>query len=286
MPTFFIADQSNLVDALKNPGGMYSELFVNFEFYALFGILYVVDIIKRIKNKEFKVEFLDIFSWIFSLYFVVAWIGMRFGIVSDYYFFKLYYVLWVCILAITVRLINDYSDKKYFKILLPLYEGAWILLVLLTIIFKAGTILPQEKKQKIPNYVGIYFAENYDVKGLIRAFNNLKKDQIETAEILKNIDDVKAENILCITGSNYERAWLLAISDLKTDGMLYDKIIGDGSRYSIQDGLNNENVKYIVKIGMTDDTLDLDNYLEENKDNTDIEVLHKSTRCYIVKKNQ
>lgn len=265
---------------------MYSELFVNFEFYALFGILYVVDIIKRIKNKEFKVEFLDIFSWIFSLYFVVAWIGMRFGIVSDYYFFKLYYVLWVCILAITVRLINDYSDKKYFKILLPLYEGAWILLVLLTIIFKAGTILPQEKKQKIPNYVGIYFAENYDVKGLIRAFNNLKKDQIETAEILKNIDDVKAENILCITGSNYERAWLLAISDLKTDGMLYDKIIGDGSRYSIQDGLNNENVKYIVKIGMTDDTLDLDNYLEENKDNTDIEVLHKSTRCYIVKKNQ
>ena len=97
MPTFFIADQSNLVDALKNPGGMYSELYANFEFYAIFGILYLADIILKVRKKEFEVTFLDIFSWVFGAYFVVAWLAMRMGIASDYYFFKLYYVLWVCV---------------------------------------------------------------------------------------------------------------------------------------------------------------------------------------------
>ena len=284
VPTFFIADQSNLVDALKNPGGMYSELFVNFEFYALFGVLYMVDLILKIKKKEYKLEFLDIFSLVFGAYFVIAWIAMRMGIASDYYFFKLYYVLWICILAITVKLVNEYVQKKYFKIILPIYEGAWVLLVILTIIFKAGTILPQEKKEKLPNYVGVYFEQNYFFKGSIFAFNNFAKDQIETAEILKTIEDVKAENILLITGSNYERAWTLAISNLQTDGMKYNKIIEDATKYYLQDGLAKEHVKYIVKIGMTDETADLDEYLAENENQNQIEVLHQSKRCYIVKK--
>lgn len=285
VPTFFIANQSNLVDALKNPGGMYSELFVNFEFYALFGILYIVDIILKIRKKEFKIEFLDVFSWVFGVYFIVVWLGMRMGIVSDYYFFKLYYILWVCILAITIKLVNEYAQKKYFKIILPIYEGAWVLLVILTIVFKAGTILPQEKKEKLPNYVGVYFEQNYFFKGSIFAFNNFAKDQIETAQILKTIENVKAENILLITGSNYERAWTLAISDLQTDGMKYDKIIGDATKYYLQDGLAKEHVKYIVKIGMTDETEDLDEYLKENPNQNQIDVLHQSKRCYIVKKN-
>ena len=285
VPTFFIADQSNLVDALKNPGGMYTELFVNFEFYALFGILYMIDIVLKIRKKEFKPEFLDIFSWIFGAYFVVVWLGMVLGFVSDYYFFKLYYVLWVCILAITIRLVNEYVQKKIWNIALPIYEGAWVLLIILTIIFKAGTILPQEKKEKLHNYVGIYFEQNYDYKGAIFAFDNFAKDQIETAEILKTMEDVKAENMLLITGSNYERAWTLAISDLQSEGIKYHEILEDGTRYELKDGLAKENVKYIVKIGMTDETADLDEYLAQNHDQNEIEVLHQSKRCYIVKKN-
>ena len=67
--------------------------------------------------------------------------------------------------------------------------------------------------------------------------------------------------------------------------MKYDKIIGDGTKYYLQDGLARENVKYIVKIGMTDGTEDLDQYLAENKEQNEMEVLHQSKRCYIVKKN-
>ncbi len=285
VPTFFIADQSNLVEALKNPGGMYTELYVNFEFYALFGILYVVDMILKIRKKEFKPEFLDIFSGVFGAYFVVVWLAMVTGFVSDYYFFKIYYILWVCILAITIKLVNEYAQKKIWKFVLPIYEGVWVLLVIGTIIFKAGTILPQEKKEKLPNYVGVYFEQNYDYKGLIFAFNNFAKDQIETAEILKTIEDVKAENVLLITGSNYERAWTLAISNMRSDGIKYNEILEDSTRYELKDGLARENVKYIVKIGMTDETADLDEYLAQNQEQDQIEILHQTKRCYIVKKN-
>ena len=285
IPTFFIEDQSNLVEALKNPGGMYSELYANFEFYIVFGILYLVDMILQIRKKEFKPDFLDIFTWVFGAYFVVVWLGMFLGFVSDYYFFKLYYVLWVCVLAITIKLINKYVTKKYFKVILPIYETAWILLVALTITFKAGNILPQDKKQSLPNYVGVYFEQNYDYKGLIFAFSNYAKDQIETAKLLSQIDDVRAENVLFITGSNYERAWTLAIGNLKSEKIKYNKIIEDSAPYSLQAGLDKDNVKYIVKIGLTDETADLDEYLAENPNQNRIEVLHKSDRCYIVKKN-
>ena len=207
------------------------------------------------------------------------------SVVSDYYLYKMYYVLWVCVLSTTIKLINEFCTQKYFKIILPIYEASWVLLVLVTIVFKAGAFLPQDEKNLIPNYVGIYFEQNYDFKGLIFAFNNYKPDQIETSEILAKIEDVKAENVLFITGSNYERAWTLAISDLQSDEKKYDEIIGDATQYHLQDGLDNENIKYIVKIGMTDKTEDLDEYLEANPEQNQIDVLHKSQRCYIVKKN-
>lgn len=277
VPTFFIADQSNLVDALKNPGGMYSELYVNFEFYGLFGILYIVDVILKIRKKEWKLEFLDLFSWIFTLYFVVAWLGMRMGIVSDYYFFKLYYVLWVCILAITIRLVNEYIQKKYFKIILPMYEGTWVLLVILTIIFKAGTILPQEKKEKLPNYVGVYFEQNYFFKGSIFAFCNFAKEQIEVVEFVKTLENVKLDNSLIISGSNNERAWTLAIADFRSDHIKYNEIIEDGTLYTIEDGLKRENVEYIIRVN---ESYDLDAF----EDKSQFEILFQNSRGYVLKK--
>ena len=285
VPTFFIADQSNLVEALKNDGGMYTNLYKNFIFYIFFGLLYIGDMILKIRKMEFNVSFFVILSWVFGAYFVVGFLVWQREMISKYYFFKLYYVLWVCVLAITIRLVNEYAQKKIWKFVLPVYEGAWVLLVVLTIIFKAGTILPQEKKETLKNYVGMYFEENYKYKGLIFAFNNFAKDQIEIAEILKTIEDVKAENVLLITGSNYERAWTLAISNMQSDKIKYNEILEDSTRYELKDGLAKENVKYIVKIGMTDETADLDEYLAQNQEQDQIEVLHQSKRCYIVKKN-
>lgn len=277
VPTFFIADQTNLVASLKNPGGMYSELYKNFLFYIFFGVLYIIDTILKIRKKEFKLEFLDAFSIVFGMYYIVVWLGMFLGFVSDYYFFKLYYVLWVCILAITIRLVNEYTQKKYFNIIIPIYEGIWVVLVILTIIFKAGNVLTQEKKQTLPNYVGIYFDQNYDFKGLIFAFNNLAKEQIEVMEFVKTLKDVKLDNILLISGSNYERAWSMAICDFRSDNIKYGQILEDATLYSIQDGLDRENVDYIIRVNESYD-------LDEFEDKSNFEILFQNSRGYVLKK--
>lgn len=284
LPTFFIADQSNLVEALKNPGGMYSNLYSNFLFYIAFGILYIVDLVQQIKKKEYEFNFLDGFTWVFFSYFAVVWIAMRCGFVSPYYFYKIYYILWPCVLAITINLVNKYCSEKYFKIAIPVYECAWVLFVCTIIILKSGNILDFDTRTRIPNYIGIYFDQNYNYRGLIQAYNNLGVDQIETIKKLRDIDDIKAENVLFITGSNYERAWALAISEITADEIKYNKIIENPTRYYLADGLNFEDIKYIVKIGMTDGTEDMDEYYEMYPNLNEFEVLHKSKRCYIVRK--
>ena len=45
----------------------YSELYANFEFYVLFGVLYLVDIILKLRKREFSPEFLDVFSLVFGI---------------------------------------------------------------------------------------------------------------------------------------------------------------------------------------------------------------------------
>ena len=92
VPTFFIAGQSNLVDAFLNDGGMYKNLVDNFVAYIPFGILFIVDIILRRKEifKEGKFTALEFMTIMICMYYAVMWVGMRLVIMSTYYFFKIY----------------------------------------------------------------------------------------------------------------------------------------------------------------------------------------------------
>ena len=125
--------------------------------------------------------------------------------------------------------------------------------------------------------MGIYFDQNYDFKGLIFAFNNLAKEQIEVMEFVKTLKDVKLDNILLISGSNYERAWSMAICDFRSDNIKYGQILEDATLYSIQDGLDRENVDYIIRVNESYD-------LDEFEDKSNFEILFQNSRGYVLKK--
>lgn len=278
IPTFHIEGQSNLKDALLNDGGMYKSLYENFVFYLPFGILYIVDKIKNRKEiKEFKFEFLDVFAVVIIAYFAIMWLGMRLAIMSTYYFFKIYYIVWPVVVAITISLINKYSTHKIFGKILAVYESLFIILVIATVVLKASTLLPEDKKQKLPNYVGIYFSENCNYRGLIQAYSNLAKEQIEVMEYMKNIEDVNAENLVLITGSQYERCWATAISDLRSTTMVYHEITHDPTLYTIDDGMQDPEKKYIIRVN---ESYDLDEY----EDKSGFDILFKNSRGYVLRK--
>lgn len=278
IPTFHIEGQSNLKDALLNDGGMYKSLYENFVFYLPFGILYLVDKFKNRKEiKEFKFEFLDVFAIVIIAYFATMWLGMRLAIMSTYYFFKIYYIVWPVVLAITISLINKYSNRKIFGKIIAIYEALFIILVIATIVFKASTLLPEDKKQSLPNYVGIYFSENCNYRGLIQAYSNLAKEQIEVMEYMKTLEDLTAENLLLITGSQYERCWSTAIPDLRSSTMEYQDIIHDPTLYTIDDGMNDPEKKYIIRVN---ESYDLDAY----EDKSGFDILFKNSRGYVLRK--
>ena len=114
IPTFFIEGQTNLVDALKIGGEIYNEKYLNFFAYIPFAIMYAFEFIKKVKNKE--LEYSDIFAIVIMGFYALLNIGLAFGLVSDYYMFKIYFILWIVIFNVTIELINKYVNEKNFRI--------------------------------------------------------------------------------------------------------------------------------------------------------------------------
>ena len=281
-PTFVTAGQSNLKDALLNDGGMYKNLISNFIFYIPFGILFIVDIIKRRKEvfKEFKFTSIEFFTIFIGLYFIAMWIGMRLAIMSTYYFFKIYYIMWPLVLATTIVLVNRYSEKKLGKILFGVYIVAWTGYVIFMVAYKTYPGFSYDKKVNTRDYTGMYYDQNCNFRGLIQAYNNLAKEQIEIINAMKELN-LKAEDITLISGSYYERCWATALGNLTSDTMIYQDVIQDTDPHTLEEGLNNPNSKYVIRVN---ESYDLDDYEKAGGDKTKYNVLIKNSRGYIIEK--
>ena len=114
IPTFFIEGQTNLVDALKIDGEIYEEKYLNFYAYIPFAIMYAFEFVRRFKNRE--LEYSDIFAVIIIGFFALLNIGVAFKVVSEYYMFKIYYILWIVIFSVTAEMINKFVDEKNMRI--------------------------------------------------------------------------------------------------------------------------------------------------------------------------
>ena len=280
VPTFFIAGQSNLVDAFLNDGGMYKNLVDNFVFYIPFGVLFIVDVVLRRKEifKEGKFTALEFLTVMVGLYYMVMWVGMRLAIMSTYYFFKIYYILWPVVIGTTIVLINKYSEKLKGKIIIGLYVTTWVVIVLVNVVVKSSNLFP-EYKESMKNYVGVYFDQNCLFRGAIQAYCHFAKEQIEVVNEAKKLEDMTADNITMISGSYNERVWATAIMEL-TSTRHYSKIIQDTTLYTIEDGLKDPDSKYIIRVNESYDLTEL----EEQGKTEEFKILFKNSRGYILEK--
>lgn len=131
IPTFFIEGQTNLVDALKIDGEIYEEKYLNFFAYIPFAIMYAFEFVKKFKNKE--LEYSDVFAVIIVGFYALLNIGLAFGVVSEYYMFKIYYILWIVIFNVTAEMINKYVDEKNIRIDIVLLGLLYAILTFLMI---------------------------------------------------------------------------------------------------------------------------------------------------------
>ena len=116
----------------------YSEKYKNFIAYIPFAIIFIVELVKRIKNRE--IRFLDVFSCTMAGYLILFYIGMLIGKVSPYYMIKLYFVIWIVIFAVTIDILNRNINQKLFRADIIVFAILFAVLVIMLVVPNVGVL--------------------------------------------------------------------------------------------------------------------------------------------------
>lgn len=79
---------------ISTPGPIYKNIITNIIPFLIFCIIYIIN-----SFKERKIISENIMSLITAIVIVALFIGNHFGVVSEYYNYKVYYLLWMCIVC-------------------------------------------------------------------------------------------------------------------------------------------------------------------------------------------
>ncbi len=348
IPSFIIEGQKNLVSALQDNGAIYSEKYINFIPYVPFAIIFLYELVKKIKQKE--VKFLDIFCVILTGYLALFYLGMLANKVSPYYMIKVYFAEWIIVFGVVIDILNNNIDKKVFRIdvilLISLFaylvikgkniESIFkIYLLLLLAIFttlpqilkqadfsklsekikikelkvtpfvyvvsigvlvcswtwiKSGQILGEGEKHGLVNLVGMYYTENCDRRKAVDVIQNFNNNNILITKYAReNLDDMTADNTILITEGgphgSYRTMWAMATLEYTSKSLTFRDIIKMIDKYTIQDAIENENIKYIVRLDPKDQTRiqECKNNINEINMTQSAEILYSNENGFVAK---
>lgn len=278
IPAHFINGQEPVSDAIKNDGAIYTELWRNEFYYGPFALLYAFTFVIGIIKKNRKLEFLDVFSILYVGFYGIMYIAMRKAIISPYYFYKTYFVLWIIIFAITIDLINRYLSVPKMKYVVGAYSIAWTVFVLVMLVLTTSRLLPEDKKHSIPNYIGMYYSENCDARGAFLINLNFKNGQQEIAQFVReNLADATADNTIMITGTYNERCWATVTTELSSSKVDYRAVIQDMTMHHFSELSHKPEKKYVVSFQGSKD-------YEAWQNQDDVEILFQNDNGYVAKR--
>jgi len=217
VPTFTDSDQNRLTDAIGFDGGIYKALFIDFLFYVPFVILFIVN---SFKNK--KISYQTIVFLMMLVQTVVTFVGVLYGIVSAYYFYKIYYIMWIIVVDIAVEVFADLGDNKDLRVVLSSALCIWCAIIYMGISGKEFKI--QEKAPtlfdvaKSPSLAGIYYDTNVLATANINVSCLVNSDRLALAEEMGKQNDMTLKNML-VGGMNTNcKAWMYVVAKIKSGG--------------------------------------------------------------------
>ena len=287
IPSFIIEGQKDLVSALKDDGGIYMEKYREIAIYAPFAILYVVDLIKRLKNKD--INYLDFFSIGIVGLFVVFYAAHILGMISLYYMAKLYFILWIVIFALTIDLVNKFIDTKILKWIIPIFVIGWTTFVCSWVWIKAGHILGEEEKHALPNYVGIYYIENCERRKAYDMIYNFNEGNIALTRFAREeLTDMTADNTVLFTESFNRTIWAEATLEYTSDKTDFRHILNMTNQFNIKDSVADPDLKYMIKLTSEEDhqIQGCKDALEELEKYPNVEVLLSNENGFVARINR
>lgn len=246
---------------------------------------------KYVDVKNFRVDVILLFA--LFVFFLLKGVGAT-------SIFKIYLALMLVFFVVLPEIVNkiDLSKIKFIpekfrvinfkKICIAgyIYVTLWGVFVAGWCWIKAGHVIGEAEKHALPNLVGMYYIENCEYRKLIDLNNNFNKNEIDLVLYAReNLEDLNADNINLITEGYYCRIWATAMLEVTTDSKPYQKFIQDTKIYTVEDGLEDEDKKYIVQL-VSHDQSKKDIFAEqfkEIKESEELEILYSNENGFVAK---
>lgn len=245
VPTFTDSDQNKLTDAIGFVGGCYKSLCQDFLFYIPFAILFIY---KTIKNKE--INYQTVAMAILLLQTLICLIGLVYGFVSAYYYYKIYYILWILFVEMAVEVMCTFTENKELMVMLKTYTIIWILIIFAAI-FGIEEKLLLKSPAAIDDYrftkmVGIYYDTNIEATKNINMSCLVNEHRVALAEAMGEFEDMTLKNML-VGGMNTNcKAWMYVISGIESGGESINDLQKAVVETSLEDFMKKDEKKYFV----------------------------------------
>lgn len=245
IPTFTDSDQNKLTDAIGFEGGIYKSLYQDFLFYIPFAIMFIY---KAIKNK--KLNFQTIALTLIGGQALLMFFGVVYGIVSPYYFYKMYFLLWILLVEIAVEVMADIDENKELFVMFSSYLVIWVAIIMLAVTgtehklhMKRPTLFDECRTHKL---AGIYYDTNVAAIANINVSCIVDANRVKLAEAMQKIDDITLANML-VGGMNTNcKAWMYVISRAESGGASINDLQKAVVETDVEDFLEDEDKKYFV----------------------------------------
>lgn len=217
LPTFLVSTQNKLTDAIGFEGEIYRAFYNDFIIYVPFVIVLIC---KNIKDNKFSNELIAFLITLIQI--AVLLIGLVFGKVSSYYYYKMYYLMFVILIYIAMQMLCEYSHNIEMQTVLGTIVGVFTIMVLLTV-----TGLERKVHDKFPyiirtvkceQYAGIYFDINIVSKPNIELSCTVNADRLALARELGKHKEITLKNMLVGGMNAYCKSWLYVISENSAGG--------------------------------------------------------------------
>ena len=184
-----VSEYSNLI---AMPGPIHKNIITNILIFIVLSIVYIVKCIKDKKsNLESTMELTTI------TFLIMLFVGSYFNLVSEYYNYKLYNLLWICVISVGYEGLESLKIKK-------------VLVYSIISIYFVGIMCAGIFNQKLV-FFDIYRENFHDINEEVRT---ITKGEMELLQYYnKNINNRKDNTMFLGTTYMGKQIWLLAITN-------------------------------------------------------------------------
>ncbi len=268
------------------------------EWVAIFAV--IIDILNNYINK--KVVRLDVIILV-ALFIILVLKGASIELI-----FKIYFILLLAIFTILPQMPKsiDFSKNrvlpeklkknieiKSIKVTPFVYVVTVCILICGWTWIKSGHILGEAEKHGLINLVGMYYTENCDRRKALDVMQNFNSNNILITKYAReNLEDMTADNTIIITegftSGHYRTMWAMATLEYTSDKITFRNVLKKIDDYNVQYGLENTDIKYIIRLDPKDQTKMKEclESIEEINEAENTEILYSNENGFVARVNR